>query len=151
MSMPPDLPAPARPASNARWWILVVGFPLVALDSAQYSGYLTGLREASASGDLTLVLGMVLDACRWLTHQVGTGIEGCVTERLQSRPDGRMPFAILLAELAAELSGGAVLGRVVNDLQAKVADLLPTDRRARALVAGRLAGVGAGTADRRGD
>jgi sugar lactone lactonase YvrE len=31
MSMPPDSPAPARPASNVRWWILAVGLPLVAL------------------------------------------------------------------------------------------------------------------------
>ncbi len=31
MSMTPDSPAPARPVSNARWWILGVGLPLVAL------------------------------------------------------------------------------------------------------------------------
>ena len=29
MSLPPD--SPSRPASNARWWILAVGLPLVAL------------------------------------------------------------------------------------------------------------------------
>jgi DNA-binding beta-propeller fold protein YncE len=31
MSLSPDSPAPARPASNARWWTLALGLPLVAL------------------------------------------------------------------------------------------------------------------------
>ena len=31
MSLSPDSPALARPVSNARWWVLAVGLPLVAL------------------------------------------------------------------------------------------------------------------------
>ena len=38
------------------------GFPVVALDSAQYRAYLRGLEVVSARGDLTLILQMVLTA-----------------------------------------------------------------------------------------
>ncbi|HMA34163.1 MAG TPA: Fic family protein [Chloroflexia bacterium] len=41
---------------------LRAGYPLVALDSRQKDAYLTGLHEASTHNDMTLILGMVLDA-----------------------------------------------------------------------------------------
>ena len=80
-----------------------------------------------ALADLAGPLELLLTVCRWLTWEVARGIEDVVRGRLAAGADGRAPFAVLVAELAPELTGGpnGVLGRVLDRLHTAVAELLP--------------------------
>src|ERR671925_60914 len=79
---------------------------------------------------LAPVLGLVLDACRWLTWEVARGVEATAAAVVQAAPQGRVPFGRLLAELAPELRGepGLTLDRVRATMQAKATAILEPQR-----------------------
>jgi Lantibiotic dehydratase, N terminus len=72
------------------------------------------------------VLGLVLDACRWITWRVAAGVREAANARLRASGQGSLPFAHLLLELAPELRGdpGTALDRVVSELQATAGAIL---------------------------
>jgi hypothetical protein len=79
---------------------------------------------------LAPVLGLVLDACRWLTWEVARGVEATAAAIVRAAPQGSVPFGRLLAELAPELRGepGLTLDRVRWTMQTKATGILEPER-----------------------
>ncbi|WP_158841401.1 lantibiotic dehydratase [Saccharothrix deserti] len=84
---------------------------------------------ADALAGLAEPLGLLLDACRWLTWRIGERVRGLVAESLAETPDGELSFDIVFDDLRTELTvqRSPVVAEVVRELQAVVAGLVDPD------------------------